>query len=138
MSDEVYIKWLEKRSLSQMGQKNTQYGISPLERMGEDGYIQWRQKQKVCRIGSKNPNAKSMIMYNASGFYMEFEMLIECARFLKDNSISNASELKCIQKNISTAIHKGSKYLGYNYKFKINHHKHDNTEPSPEMGRCND
>ncbi len=118
MSPEVYKRWLESRSKSMQGNKNHQYGISPHERMDEETYEQWRVKQRQRKLGKTNPKAKPMIMFNDDGFYMEFDTTIDCARYIKENKISNNSKLIGIQSNLSTAINKKRKYLGYNYKFK--------------------
>lgn len=38
------------------GKNNTQYNISPKERMDKDIYNTWRQKQKLRKFGKTNPN----------------------------------------------------------------------------------
>lgn len=45
--------------LYRKGKDNTQYGISPLERMGRKKYDNWRENHKNSILGKNNPNYKN-------------------------------------------------------------------------------
>lgn len=65
-----------------IGEKNTQYGVSPKDRMSRDVYSRWRAKQRARKDGGKNPNAHNVLMINVvTGEYKLFDAIVECIKY---------------------------------------------------------
>ena len=66
------------------GKNNSQYGISPQERMSKEQYKKWRENHKNINR-SRNPNAKIVKMYNIINdeLVQSFSCIIDCAEFLQ-------------------------------------------------------
>jgi len=99
------------------GAGNSQFGVSPKDRMAEETYKTWRAKQKARKFGKTNPNygnkklsmfyrdnpdvskeknsragikngrAIPVAMSNDNGFYKEFDYMILCAEYLVEKKI---------------------------------------------------
>lgn len=66
------------------GKNNSQYGVSPKERMGQEKYEIWKQKHtKICK--SLNPKARVVKVYNRYTDEIEhiFHCILDCATFLQ-------------------------------------------------------
>ena len=48
---------------SAVGEINSQYGVSPKDRMDNDTYIKWRAKQRARKDGEKNPNYRNHTLH---------------------------------------------------------------------------
>lgn len=68
------------------GENNTQYGVSPKNRMDEETYQTWRRKQRARKFGKTNPKAHLVIMFRpGEESYRVFETVLDCAQWLIDN-----------------------------------------------------
>ena len=51
------------------GENNSQYGVSPKERMSEETYINWKNKISINTSGSSNPNSSKVICLETGQVY---------------------------------------------------------------------
>ena len=67
------------------GINNSQYGVSPKERMDEKTYNLWRAKQRSRKNGSLNPNSHMVLMINIkTKEYKIFDAIVDCVKYLED------------------------------------------------------
>lgn len=111
------------------GIHNTQYGISPRERMSPAIYEQWRTAHKKI-VGAANPNCHHTILFNLEHeIVKEFEYTIECARFLEEQEhLTNGIEN--IRSQIKYYSNTGHVMFNKYYVKVIRPTKQDNTVPS--------
>ena len=65
------------------GKNNTQYGVSPKDRMSKEVYERWRAKQRARKDGHKNPNSHNVLMINVkTGEYKTFKAIVECIDYV--------------------------------------------------------
>ena len=68
------------------GENNTQYGVSPRERMDEKTYAEWRKKQRARKDGASNPNSHNVIMIDINTKeYILFNCIVDCVKYIYDN-----------------------------------------------------
>lgn len=93
------------------GMNNSQYGISPQERMSPEVYERWLYKQQHNKDGDKNGRATPIVVYNDNERY-EFSCILYCCDFLREKfGISlNDDSMIC---RISECIRCNLKYQGY-------------------------
>lgn len=74
------------------GENNSQYHVSPSERMDPDTYQKWKEKQKARKIGGTNPNAHYVLEVNiVTKENTVYDSIMNCARhLLKDDSVLSA------------------------------------------------
>lgn len=77
------------------GVNNSQYGISPKNRMDEKTYEIWRNKQHQRKFGNTNPNCHATILMDKNrNIVRKFDYIVECAKWLIeteqiDNTVEN-------------------------------------------------
>lgn len=94
------------------GENNPNYGNRKLSEIYKEDLEYAKEKQG--RPGIKNGRCIPIAMYS-DNFYKEFSYIGECAKYIFDSKISNGEE-KSISSNLSLAISKNKKYLGFNFK----------------------
>lgn len=99
------------------GENNTQYGVSPKERMDEKTYCEWRKKQRSRKDGYKNPNSHLVIMINVENkSYRVFDCVVDCVDYLYNN-VEIIRERYNTKEKIRYAVKHSSKtqaiYFGY-------------------------
>lgn len=111
-------------------ENNTQWKVSPKDRMSPEVYEKWRAKQKARKFGSSNPNSHKVILYKEDrSFFKEFGNIKQCCEWLIENenldtNIENLrSKIKYYNKN-------GRRILQKYYVKVIKPIKHGNTVPS--------
>lgn len=104
-----------KEKHRRFGKSNSQYGVSPKERMSPEKYEIWLKSQNKGEKGN-NPNAKAVKMFNEYNSLI-FSSIIECAEYIQQNLCKKIVKLNSIQNNISTAIHKSTMYHTYYFQF---------------------
>jgi hypothetical protein len=72
-------------------------------------------KEKQGRPGTENGRCIPIAMISENGFYKEFEYVALCAKYLLDSKLSDAKSIAGVQSNLSIAISKNKKYLGFNF-----------------------
>lgn len=129
------------------GENNSQYGISPKERMSSEVYKGWIEKHQE-KTGDKNPNfrntklseyyaehpeealrlqsrkgidngrATPIKMLSSKGkLIKEFAYIRLCAEYLIDSKISNSKNISSLYSNIWKANKNNSTYLGYKFSY---------------------
>lgn len=129
------------------GENNSQYGISPKERMSSEVYERWIEKHQE-KTGDKNPNfgntklseyytehpeealrlqsrkgidngrATPIKMLSSKGkLIKEFAYIRLCAEYLIDLKISNSKNINSLYSNIWKANKNDSIYLGYKFSY---------------------
>lgn len=124
------------------GEQNSQFGISPKERMGE-GYEEWLEKVTIKKFGSSNPNynndtlklkyknnpelalekqsrkgvqngrARKIQLYDKNmNFIKEFDYISLCCEYLHKN-YGFSSNLEVIRTGINRSIKNNVPYKGF-------------------------
>ncbi len=103
------------------GKNNTQYKVSPKERMTEEVYKVWKEKQYKRKIGSSNPNSHFVLMLNIiTKEYKIFNATVECAKYLYDNHPEFADRYDSIEKLRYVIKHSNkTNAIYFNYQFII-------------------
>lgn len=111
-------------------ENNTQWGVSPKDRMKKDVYESWREKQRARKFGPSNPNSHPVVVYDINHTeILRFGNIKECCEWLIENerldtNIENLrSKIKYYNKN-------GHLMLQKYYIRIIRPTKHENTVPS--------
>lgn len=128
------------------GENNSQYGISPKQRMTPEKYEEWKEKHRKLMSGENNTQygvspQKRMtpekykiwlktqnkgcgsfnpnaksIIMYKDGFEKCFGSMIECAEYLILENYTKSIK-KCIQSSISNSIKHNKTYLNFYFKF---------------------
>lgn len=114
MSEEKYKKWLKNRSNNVSGSKNSQYGVSPKDRMDEETYKMWIDNHKNI-IGELNPNSKELTVISEYGEIMKFNTIKDYIIYLHKNNITKLKE-STIRSKILKSIKDDSPFLNCKYK----------------------
>lgn len=103
------------------GANNSQYHVSPKDRMDSQTYNIWREKQHARKYGSTNPNAHPVLMVNVlTHEYLIFQATTECAKYLQDNLEDFANRYNTIEKLRYVIKHSNKTNATYfNYRFII-------------------
>ena len=81
------------------GENNTQFGISPKDRMSPEVYERWRAKQRARKDGNKNPNSHNVLMLNVkTKEFLIFNATTECADYLLKNIPEFSNRYDTIEK----------------------------------------
>lgn len=101
------------------GENNSQYGVSPKERMSKDVYEGWLYKQQHNKDGDMNGRATNIYAYNDCE-KLEFTCITYCAEYLREKNNITAN-LDTVRSRISECIRCKTAYYGY--KFEMNDDK---------------
>lgn len=111
------------------GVNNSQYNISPSERMSPQTYKKWREKQRARKNGNTNPNAHKVLMINIiTKEWKEFDSIIECQKYIQNHDQVLATRYNSLEKiryiikhsNKTNAIYHNLVFKIYNKKNPIN------------------
>lgn len=116
-SDESRKKMSEANSGGRnAGENNSQFGVSPKERMSEQVYSRWLFKQQQNKNGEMNGRATNIIAYNEKE-QINFTCITYCAKFIKEKNGLTA-KLDSIRSRISECIRCGYQFCGYFFEMK--------------------
>ena len=94
-------------------ENNSQWGVSPKDRMSPEVYNRWRAKQRARKDGDANPNSHRVILTRESdGLNIEFGCICSCCKWLIENESLNTnvenlrSKIKYYSKNGHLMLHK--------------------------------
>lgn len=96
------------------GENNSQFGISPKERMSPEVYAGWLYKQQHNKDGDMNGRATNIYAYNSCE-RLEFTCITYCAEYLREQKNLTA-DLDTIRSRISECIRCGTTYCGYKFE----------------------
>ena len=129
------------------GANNSQYGVSPRQRMKENVYLLWLAKHRESAKGIRNsqygisPKERmseqtykhwlscqnkgtlgenpnaKSVLMYKASFSKEFSSLKECALYMQEYFCRKGSKIISIQNNLSAAIKNNKKYYSFNFKF---------------------
>lgn len=111
------------------GENNSQYGISPADRMSPERYKIWRAKQRARKDGQSNPNAHGVLMIDINTKkYKQFDAIIDCQKYIQENEPALAQRYDSLEKirymikhsNKTNAIYNNLVFKIYNKKNPIN------------------
>lgn len=98
------------------GENNSQYGISPKNRMSPEVYAGWRIKQHQNKVGELNGRATTIVAYNDEES-REFSCMTYCAEYIHDKFNLTAT-INSTRSRISECLRCGEKYCGYSFEMK--------------------
>ena len=111
-------------------ENNSQWKVSPKERMSPNIYEQWREKQRQRKFGDTNPNAHQVILFDINhNEIRRFGNIKECSSWLNENEHLN-SVVENIRSKIKYYSGNGHLMLQKYYVRIIRPIKHENTVPS--------
>lgn len=98
------------------GENNSQYGISPKDRMDAETYAGWRKKQQQNKVMEKNPRASTIIRIK-NDVEIEYDCILSCAIDIKKELNLSCSD-DTIRSRISEGIRTGKVVFGSTYRYK--------------------
>ena len=98
------------------GENNSQYGISPKDRMSPEVYAGWRIKQQQNKVGELNGRSTTIVAFNEEES-KEFSCMTYCAEYIHNKFNLNAT-IDSTRSRISECLRCGSKYCGYSFEMK--------------------
>ena len=110
------------------GSNNSQYKVTPKERMDPQTYKQWQVKQAQRKVGDTNPNAHGVLMINTETLeYITFQSTVSCAKYLQENNKVISERYNTIEKiryiikhsNKTKAIYDNLMFVIYSKKHPI-------------------
>ncbi len=95
------------------GKNNPNYGNRVLSEKYKNNLEYAKEKQG--RPGTENGRCIPIAMISDDGFYKEFDYVALCAKYIMDSNLSEAKSIAGVQSNLSLAISKNRKYLGFTF-----------------------